>query len=74
MAVWIASFFLMTDTPIRTAIVRAARVKLRLVNAHIAMVRYVGGVMPEGALSGSLLGMSFLGRSSALGLKTAFFT
>jgi aspartyl protease family protein len=60
------------DTPINTAngIVKAARVTLRRVEVDNVMVRDVDGlVLPEGALRGSLLGMSFLGRLSSFKIE-----
>jgi len=60
------------DTPINTAngIVKAARVKLRRVEVDNVRVRDVEGVvLPEGALRGSLLGMSFLGRLSSFRIE-----
>jgi aspartyl protease family protein len=60
------------DTPINTAngIVKAARVKLRRVDVDNVRVRDVEGVvLPEGALRGSLLGMSFLSRLSSFRIE-----
>jgi aspartyl protease family protein len=60
------------DTPINTAngIVKAARVNLRRVEVDNVRVRDVEGVvLPEGALRGSLLGMSFLGRLSSFRIE-----
>jgi aspartyl protease family protein len=60
------------DTPVNTAngIVRAARVKLRRVEVDNVRVRDVDGlVLPEGALRGSLLGMSFLSRLSSFRIE-----
>jgi clan AA aspartic protease (TIGR02281 family) len=60
------------DTQINTAngIVKAARVKLRRVEVDNVRVRNVDGVvLPEGALRGSLLGMSFLGRLSSFRIE-----
>ena len=60
------------DTPINTAngIVKAARVTLRRVEVDNVRVRDVEGVvLPEGALRGSLLGMSFLGRLSSFRIE-----
>ena len=60
------------DTPISTAngIVKAARVKLKRVEVDNVRVRDVEGVvLPEGALRGSLLGMSFLGRLSSFRIE-----
>lgn len=53
------------DVPVSTAngLAKAARVKLRKVQIDTVRVADVEGfVMPEGALDGTLLGMSFLGR------------
>ncbi|MGE0005278.1 MAG: TIGR02281 family clan AA aspartic protease [Parvibaculaceae bacterium] len=60
------------DTPISTAngIVKAARVRLRRVEVDNVRVRDVEGVvLPEGALRGSLLGMSFLSRLSSFRIE-----
>ena len=60
------------DTPINTAngVVKAARVRLRRVEVDNVRVRDVEGVvLPEGALKGSLLGMSFLGRLSSFRIE-----
>lgn len=60
------------DTPVNTAngLVKAARVKLRRVEVDNVRVRDVEGlVLPEGALRGSLLGMSFLGRLSSFKIE-----
>jgi aspartyl protease family protein len=60
-------FSLDFDVPVATAngLVKAARVNLRKVEVDNVMVRDVEGfVMPEGAMKGTLLGMSFLGRLS----------
>jgi aspartyl protease family protein len=60
------------DIAINTAngIVKAARVKLRRVEVDNVLVRDVDGVvLPEGALKGSLLGMSFLGRLSSFKIE-----
>jgi aspartyl protease family protein len=60
------------DTPINTAngVVKAARVRLRRVEVDNVRVRDVEGVvLPEGALKGSLLGMSFLGRLSSFKIE-----
>lgn len=60
------------DIPINTAngIVKAARVKLRRVEVDNVRVRDVDGmVLPEGALRGSLLGMSFLSRLSSFKIE-----
>jgi aspartyl protease family protein len=60
------------DTPVNTAngIVKAARVKLRRVEVDNVRVRDVDGlVLPEGALRGSLLGMSFLSRLSSFRIE-----
>lgn len=56
------------DIPVNTAngLVKAARVTLRRVEVDNVRVRDVDGmVLPEGAMRGSLLGMSFLGRLSS---------
>jgi aspartyl protease family protein len=53
------------DVPVSTAngVTKAARVKLRKVEIDTVRVADVDAfVMPEGALNGTLLGMSFLGR------------
>jgi aspartyl protease family protein len=60
-------FSLKFDIPVATAngVVKAARVNLRKVEVDNVLVRDVEGfVMPEGAMKGTLLGMSFLGRLS----------
>jgi aspartyl protease family protein len=60
------------DIPVSTAngMVKAARVKLRRVEVDNVRVRDVEGmVLPEGALRGSLLGMSFLGRLSSFRIE-----
>ena len=60
------------DTPVSTAngIVQAARVVLRRIEIDNVRVRDVEGiVLPEGALRGSLLGMSFLGRLSSFRIE-----
>ena len=60
------------DTPINTAngIVKAARIKLRRVEVDNVRVRDVEGiVLPEGALRGTLLGMSFLSRLSSFRIE-----
>ena len=60
------------DTPVSTAngIVNAARVTLSRVEVDNVRVRDVEGiVLPEGALRGSLLGMSFLGRLSSFKIE-----
>lgn len=60
-------FSLKFDIPVATAngVVKAAKVNLRKVEVDNVLVRDVEGfVMPEGAMKGTLLGMSFLGRLS----------
>ncbi len=60
------------NTPIATAngIVKAARVTLRRVEVDNVRVRDVEGlVLPEGAMRGSLLGMSFLSRLSSFKIE-----
>jgi aspartyl protease family protein len=60
------------DLPINTAngMVKAARVTLRRVEVDNVRVRDVDGmVLPEGALKGSLLGMSFLSRLSSFRIE-----
>lgn len=60
------------DTPVATAngMVKAARVMLRRVEVDNVRVRDVEGmVLPEGALRGSLLGMSFLSRLSSFRIE-----
>ena len=60
------------DIPISTAngVVKAARVTLRRVEVDNVRVRDVDGmVLPEGAMRGSLLGMSFLGRLSSFKIE-----
>ena len=60
------------DTPINTAngVVQAARVKLRRVEVENVRVRDVEGwVLPDGAMRGSLLGMSFLSRLSSFRIE-----
>lgn len=60
------------DTPINTAngVVKAARVQLRRVEVDNVRVRDVEGlVLPEGAMRGSLLGMSFLSRLSGFKIE-----
>ena len=60
-------FALRFDVPVATAngVVKAAKVSLRKVEVDNVIVRDVAGfVMPEGAMKGTLLGMSFLGRLS----------
>ncbi|MFZ5672208.1 MAG: retropepsin-like aspartic protease family protein [Pseudomonadota bacterium] len=60
------------DIPINTAngVVKAARVTLRRVEVDNVRVRDVDGlVLPEGAMRGSLLGMSFLGRLSSFKIE-----
>jgi aspartyl protease family protein len=60
------------DTPINTAngIVKAARITLRRVEVDNVRVRDVEGiVLPEGALRGTLLGMSFLSRLSSFRIE-----
>lgn len=60
------------DIPINTAngMVKAARVTLRRVEVDNVRVRDVDGlVLPEGAMRGSLLGMSFLGRLSSFKIE-----
>jgi aspartyl protease family protein len=60
------------DTPIATAngMVRAARVQLRRVEVDNVRVRDVEGlVLPDGAMRGSLLGMSFLSRLSSFRIE-----
>lgn len=60
------------DIPINTAngVVKAARVTLRRVEVDNVRVRDVDGlVLPEGAMRGSLLGMSFLGRLSSFRIE-----
>lgn len=60
------------DIPINTAngVVKAARVKLRRVEVDNVRVRDVDGlVLPEGAMRGSLLGMSFLSRLSSFKIE-----
>jgi aspartyl protease family protein len=60
------------DTPVNTAngLVKAARVQLRRVEVDNVRVRDVDGlVLPEGAMRGSLLGMSFLSRLSSFRIE-----
>jgi aspartyl protease family protein len=60
------------DTPINTAngMVKAARIQLRRVEVDNVRVRDVEGlVLPEGAMRGSLLGMSFLSRLSSFKIE-----
>lgn len=60
------------DVPVNTAngMVKAARVTLRRVEVDNVRVRDVDGlVLPEGAMQGSLLGMSFLGRLSSFKIE-----
>lgn len=60
------------DVPINTAngMVKAARVTLRRVEVDNVRVRDVDGlVLPQGAMRGSLLGMSFLGRLSSFKIE-----
>ncbi len=60
------------EVPINTAngIVKAARVTLRRVEVDNVRVRDVDGlVLPEGAMRGSLLGMSFLSRLSSFRIE-----
>lgn len=60
------------DVPVNTAngVAKAARVILRRVEVDNVRVRDVEGlVLPEGALQGSLLGMSFLGRLSSFKIE-----
>jgi len=60
------------DIPVNTAngVVKAARVTLRRVEVDNVRVRDVDGlVLPEGAMRGSLLGMSFLGRLSSFRIE-----
>jgi aspartyl protease family protein len=60
------------DIPVSTAngMVKAARVTLRRVEVDNVRVRDVDGmVLPEGALRGSLLGMSFLSRLSSFKIE-----
>ena len=60
------------DTPIATAngVVKAARVQLRRVEVDNVRVRDVEGlVLPDGAMRGSLLGMSFLSRLSSFKIE-----
>jgi aspartyl protease family protein len=60
------------DTPVHTAngIVKAARVKLRRIEVDNVRIRDVEGmVLPQGALRGSLLGMSFLSRLSSFRIE-----
>jgi aspartyl protease family protein len=60
------------DTPINTAngVVQAAPVKLRRVEVDNVRVRDVEGlVLPDGAMRGSLLGMSFLSRLSSFRIE-----
>ena len=60
------------DTPIATAngVVKAARVQLRRVEVDNVRVRDVEGlVLPDGAMQGSLLGMSFLSRLSSFKIE-----
>ncbi len=61
------------DVPVATAngIVKAARVTLRRVEVDNVRVRDVEGlVLPEGAMRGSLLGMSFLNRLSSFKVES----
>jgi aspartyl protease family protein len=65
-------FSLDFDVPVATAngLAKAARVNLRKVEIDNVMVRDVEGfVMPKGAMNGTLLGMSFLGRLSGFRVK-----
>ena len=58
-------FALDYDVPVATAngIAQAARVTLRRVEVDNVMVRDVDGlVLPQGAMHGTLLGMSYLGK------------
>lgn len=60
------------DTPVSTAngVVKAARIKLRRVEVDNVRVRDVDGmVLPQGAMRGSLLGMSFLSRLSSFKME-----
>jgi aspartyl protease family protein len=60
------------DAPVSTAngVVKAARVKIDRIEVGSIMVENVEGmVLPEGALSGSLLGMSFLRRLDSYEVK-----
>jgi aspartyl protease family protein len=60
------------NTPVNTAngLVKAARVQLRRVEVDNVRVRDVDGlVLPEGAMRGSLLGMSFLSRLSSFRIE-----
>jgi aspartyl protease family protein len=60
------------DTPVNTAngLVKAARIQLRRVEVDNVRVRDVDGfVLPEGAMRGSLLGMSFLSRLSSFRIE-----
>lgn len=65
------------DVPVATAngMVKAARVTLRRVEVDGVLVRDVEGlVLPEGAMSGTLLGMSFLKRLSGFRVEDGTLT